>query len=238
VFSHLLTIDPRLSSLAAVHEFSRYADGSCLSRLATSLAGRQSTWTRKVEHVSVWFPPAAGEKEGQVSGAALVFDEARAMEGPVFSFSSARLYEELVPFGPAYQNVTGEVRLAPAGAVARVSGGAFPNAAGSLGSPFPLDAALHVACAWGQRYRGTVAFPVGFHRREIRVPTQSGKTYLCGVIPLREETPAVLRFDIGLYGEDREPVEVIRGIEMRDISGGRRKPPAWVREGGKCDLQD
>jgi hypothetical protein len=231
-FSRLLTIDPQLSELAAVHECSRYADGGCLSRLATSLAGRQSAWTRRVEHVSVWFPPTAGEKEGPVSGVAPVFDEAMVMEGPVFTLSSGRLYEELVPFGPAYQNVTGEVRLTAAGAVARVSGGAFPDAVGRLGSPFPFDAALHVACVWGQRYRGTVAFPVGFHLREIHVLTQAGKTYLCGVLPLPEENPGVLRFDIVLSGEDHETVEVIRGIEMRDISGGRLKPPAWVKEGG------
>jgi hypothetical protein len=231
-FSHLLTLDPRLPELPAVHELLRYADGSCLSRLATVLAGRQSTWTRRVEHISVWFPPAAGEKEGRVNGTAPVFDAAMTREGPIFTFSSRRLYDELVPFGPAYRNVTGEVRLAPAGAFAHVSGGAFPDAVGPLGSPFPFDAALHVACAWGQRYRGTVAFPVGIHQREIHVPTRAGKTYLCSVVPLPEENPAVLRFDIWLHGEDHQPVEVIRGLEMRDISGGRRRPPAWVREEG------
>ncbi|MFH2076512.1 MAG: polyketide synthase dehydratase domain-containing protein [Pseudomonadota bacterium] len=231
-FSHLLTIDPRLCELPAVHEFSRYADGSCRSRLATVLVGRQSTWTRRVEHASVWFPPAAGEKEERVNGSAPIFDEAMAMEGPIFTFSSRRLYDELVPFGPSYQNVTGEVRLAPAGAVAHLSGGAFPDAVGPLGSPFPFDAALHAACAWGQRYRGTVAFPVGFHRREIHVPTEAGQTYLCAVVPLPEENPAVLRFDIGIYGEDHRPVEVIREVEMRDISGGRLKSPAWIQEGG------
>jgi hypothetical protein len=231
-FRHLLYIDPRLSELPAIHELLRYADGRCLSRLATILVGRQAVWTRRVEHVSVWFAPAGREKESPRAEPAPPFDEAMTLEGPIFTLSSRRLYDELVPFGPAYQNVTGEVRLTPAKAVAHVSGGAFPDAVGPLGSPFPFDAALHVACAWGQRYRGTVAFPVGFHRREIHVPTRPDKTYVCCVVFLPEENPAVLRFDIWLYGEDLQPAEVIRGIEMRDIFGGRLKPPAWVKEGG------
>jgi len=27
-----------------------------------------------------------------------------------------------------------------------------------LGSPFPLDAAMHAACVWGQRFGGIVPF--------------------------------------------------------------------------------
>ena len=88
-----------------------------------------------------------------------------------------------------------------------------------------------MACAWGQRYRGIVAFPVGFDRREIAVPTRAGETYCCRVVPLPDEG-AVLRFDILITGRDGRPAEVIRGVAMRDISGGRRKPPAWVGEGG------
>ncbi len=231
VFSHLLYIDPQVREIQARHELSRYADGRCLSRLATLLSGRQANWTRRIEHVSVFFEPSGGEKEGRGHGPQAVFAGAAALEGPVFNLSGRRLYDELVPFGPAYQNVAGDVCLAKTGASADVSGGGCRQAAGPLGSPFPFDAALHVACAWGQRYRNTVAFPVGFSRREIILPTRAGKTYSCRVIPL-PGGGASLRFDVWLYGADRQPVEVIRGIEMRDISGGRRKPPDWVREGG------
>lgn len=156
--------------------------------------------------------------------------EAMENEGPSFSFSSRRLYADLVPFGPAYHNVVGEVSLSPDGASAEVSGGDCREAVGPLGSPFPFDAALHVACAWGQRYRNLVAFPVGFDRREIIRPTRRGQTYICRVFPLPDEG-AALRFDVRLYGEDRQPVEIIGGVKMRDISGGGRKPPAWVRKG-------
>ncbi len=156
--------------------------------------------------------------------------EAVEKEEPSFRFSSRRLYADLVPFGPAYHNVVGEIALTVAGATASVSGGDFREAVGPLGSPFPLDAAMHVACAWGQRYRDCVAFPVGFDRREIILPTSAGETYRCLVFPLQDDG-AVLRFDIGLFGKDDRPAEMILGLRMRDISGGRLKPPAWVREG-------
>ena len=124
----------------------------------------------------------------------------------------------------------GDVLLAETGVSATVSGGDFPEAVGPLGSPFPLDAAMHAACAWGQRYRNRVVFPIGFDRREILAPTRAGETYPCRITPLPDEG-AVLRFDVRLYGRDRRPVEVIRGLKMRDIFGGKLTPPAWVREG-------
>ncbi len=89
---------------------------------------------------------------------------------------------------------------------------------------------MHAACAWGQRYRNRVVFPVGFDRREILAPTRAGETYLCRITPLPDEG-AVLRFDVRLYDRDRRPVEVIRGLMMRDIFGGKLIPPAWIREG-------
>jgi len=229
VFSRFLSIDPGVREIPAIHEFARTADGGCRSRFLTVVTGRNATWTRRIEHASVHFPPADGKKEGEGNGPAPVIGETTAGEGPVFTVSPRRLYDELVPFGPAYQNVVGDVRLASAGASAEVSGGDYPEAVGLLGSPFPFDAALHVACAWGQRYRGIVAFPVGFGRREIVVPTRADETYRCRVVPL-PDAGAVLRFDILIADDDDRPVEVIRGIAMRDISGGKRKPPAWIGE--------
>jgi hypothetical protein len=238
VFNHILFVDPEVREIPAIHEFTRTADGRCRSLLATVITGRNTTWTRRIEHASVLFqitgsvneraenrpPHLSGEVVAPLPGRAV------APVGPAFTISAGRLYNELVPFGPAYQNVVGDVLLGPDWATAEVSGGAHPEAIGPLGSPFPFDAALHVACAWGQRYRGTVVFPVGFDRREIIVPTRTGEAYRCRVTPL-PDAGAVLRFDILITGDDDRPVEIIRGVTMRDISGGRRKPPAWVGEG-------
>jgi hypothetical protein len=229
LFSHLLTIDAGEREIPAIHEFTRYADGCCRSCLITVISGRQARWTRRVEHAAVSFPPA-GRMEKAGEGTAPFPDEAATSAGPIFTISARRLYDELVPFGPAYRNVVGDLRLVAAGAWAELSGGDYPEAAGPLGSPFPFDAALHAACAWGQRYRGIVAFPVGFDRREVVDPTRAGATYRCRVVPL-PDAGATLRFDILIAGADGRPAEVIRAVAMRDISGGSRKPPAWVGEG-------
>ena len=230
VFHHLLRIDVGAGEIPALHEHARYADGRCLSRLTTLRSGRQMKFTRRMEHVSVLFMPEGLEEAG--CGTDLASDPAEAImpEGPTFTVSNSRLYDELVPFGPAYRNVRGDVLLAETSISATVSGGNFPDAAGPLGSPFPLDAAMHAACAWGQRYRNRVVFPIGFDRREILAPTRAGETYLCRITPL-PDAGAILRFDVRLYGRDRRPVEVIRGLKMRDIFGGKLTTPAWVREG-------
>ena len=244
IFSHLLTVDVATREIPAIHELTHYADGRCRSRLVTIVSGRQASWKRRVEHASVVFlPECGGEKAEEGMGGTLLpgpGDAATPLPGgadeppePVFTIPDQRLYDELVPFGPAYRNVVGDLRLAAGGAWAEVSGGNYPEAVGSLGSPFPFDAALHAACAWGQRYRGIVAFPVGFDRREIACPTRAGETYRCRVVPLSDAGVA-LCFDILIACGDGRPAEVIRGVVMRDISGGRRKPPSWVREGGEA----
>lgn len=234
-FTHLLPLDADADTISAYHEIGFSPNGHRLSRLTTLRTGRQTQWTRSVEHVSVCFLPFESKK-GKMSSARPGSDiqrsrvEAVVKEEVPFTFSNRRLYADLVPFGPAYHNVVGEISLTGAGATATVSGGDCREAVGPLGSPFPFDAAMHVACAWGQRYRGVVAFPIGFDRREILLPTSAGETYRCRVFPLRDEG-AVFRFDVWLSGNDDRPAEVILGLRMRDISGGRLKPSAWVREG-------
>jgi hypothetical protein len=261
-FHHPLVIDPAAAEIPAVHEHARYADGRCLSRLTTLRSGRQMKFSRRMEHLSVWFAPAslgvagiqffqevpapAGVYPRESGGQGATFGgplqlpreadfpadppDSAAYAGPVFRVSADRLYEALVPFGPAYRNLKGEVLLTETCVSATVSGGDFPEAEGPLGSPFPLDAAMHAACAWGQRYRNRVVFPVGFNRREIFSPTRAGETYLCRITPLPDEG-AVLCFNLQLQDLHRRPVETILGLKMREIFGGKRTPPAWVREG-------
>jgi len=230
VFHHLLRIDVGAGEIPALHEHLRYADGRCLSRLTTLRSGRHLKFTRRMEHVSVWFTPGERDAAGIEADPAPDPAEVIMPEGPTFTVSDSRLYDELVPFGPAYRNVRGDVFLAEGGVSATVSGGDFPGAVGPLGSPFPLDAAMHAACAWGPRYRNRVVFPIGFDRREILASTRAGETYLCRITPL-PDAGAVLRFDVRLYGRNRRPAEVIRGLMMRNIFGGKLTPPAWVREG-------
>lgn len=256
LFRHPLVIGESAVEIRMVHEQERYADGRCLSRLTTLLSGRRMRFTRSVEHLSVWFASAdqeaareAGSEEGsnfpsasaRIRGAPFGSgeDSGQRMDSPpdltpdadaVFRVPAERLYAELVPFGPAYRNIRGDLLLTETGISATVYGGDFPEAVGRLGSPFPLDAAMHAACAWGQRYRGRVVFPVGFDRREIFSPARTRENYLCRIHPLPDEK-TFLRFNILIRGPDRKPVEAIHGLAMKEIFAKRSVPPDWIREG-------
>ena len=96
-----------------------------------------------------------------------------------------------------------------------------------MGSPFPLDAAFHAACVWGQRYAQIVAFPIGIEKRLVFKPTQPGTTYLSRIIPVRKN-PDLLTFDIWIYDQDGHLYEGAWGVQMRDVSAGRLKPPRWI----------
>lgn len=226
-FRHLLAVDPMAAAITVLIEHERYADGRCLSRMTTLRTGQQQKWNRRMEHVSVWFLPRSQEVPDLPEAGPPVKNFP---PGKPFVVPERRLYDELVPFGPAYRNVKGGLLMTQDGVVATVYGGDFPGAEGPLGSPFPLDAAMHAACAWGQRYRDRVVFPVGFDRREILVPTRTDRIYLCHVKAIPGDGP-VLRFDVWLYDRDRRLVETVRGLRMRDLLRGERTPPPWVREG-------
>ena len=98
----------------------------------------------------------------------------------------------------------------PSAAGARVLAARHHTPPGPLGSPFPLDAAFHTACAWGQRYAGVVAFPVGLDCRRVHRPTRPGDFYQAVVMP-RRTTPELLVFDLALYDLDGGLCERVQG---------------------------
>jgi hypothetical protein len=102
----------------------------------------------------------------------------------------------------------------------------------SLGSPFPLDAAYHCACVWGQRYARMVAFPVGFEKRTIRKHTLPGESYFCRILPVETHSD-LLVFDLWIVDENGVLFESSRGVYMKDVSAGRMKPPQWIAEDRK-----
>ena len=97
-----------------------------------------------------------------------------------------------------------------------------------IGSPFPLDAALHAACTWGQRYAGVVAFPVGFTERTIYRKTKKEGKYIGRIIPV-DVSREPLIFDALIYDLDGIIHESVSGIQMRDVSQGRLRPPNWIK---------
>ena len=222
-FPRFLPIDPGEGRIEAVCEIERRENGDRVCRLLTESVSRSGRIRRAKEHAAVRF-------RGEAPGIPVLrLEQASRLAGEGFRVSPGRLYRELIPFGPAYRNVLdGTLVLSEAGAVAQVSGGSVAGAAGVLGSPFPMDAAIHCAGAWGQRYAGVVAFPVGFAERFIFRPVAAGETCFTRILPAGARERALI-FDLWIYGPDGAPREALLGAAMKDVTAGRLKPPAWVR---------
>jgi hypothetical protein len=219
-FDRFLHIENDSQVIETCHEMEIYENGRIYSKLIT-IDRIRGTMTRTKVHASVNF------METEESKTECPLDMASAPDGICYSIPSKKLYSDLVPFGPSYQNVTGEIFLSESAAVAQVYAADHPAPSQPLGSPFPFDGALHIACAWGQRFHHIVAFPVGFKKRLIVKPTVPGETYRCRIMPLSVIGESLL-FDIWIHDLAGGLREEIRGVIMRDVSGGRVKPPGWV----------
>ena len=179
---------------------------------------------RTLEHARVIF---AADETPSVPPA--VFENIEKLEGDCLSVPSFAIYRELIPFGPSYRNIVGDVSVSREGALAYLSGGEGQADDLLLGSPFVMDAAMHAACVWGQRFRDVVAFPVGFAQRLIYSPTRKGRTYLGRIVPL-EGGREPFAFDVWIYDEKGVLCERIISLKMRDVTQGRLRPPSWIRE--------
>ncbi|MBL6967661.1 MAG: polyketide synthase dehydratase domain-containing protein [Desulfobacteraceae bacterium] len=226
-FDKFLRIGATTGSLEAYNEIEVYEDGRISSKLVTRSRSPKTSITRIMEHVTVQF---GGKK---CDPCPLPLDFASALEGVCVDIPSDSLYRDLVPFGPAYQNVKDPLFISEKGAVANLKGVDSDGSSGPLGSPFPLDATFHVACAWGQRYSGIVGFPVGFDKRLIYSPTTPGESYICRIMPAQQCTTHLLKFNIWIYDRSGIPKEEILGLQMGDVSGGRMRPPNWISNGAE-----
>ncbi len=227
-FDKFLYLEPGVELIRAFNEIEVHEDGTIASKLITKRRSKKASITRTIEHVTIHFskhprkiyiPP---------------LDKVFALEGICLDVTSERLYSELVPFGPSYHNVKGPVTLSGEGAAAYVRAPESVTENELLGSPFPLDAAFHVACAWGQRYSGIVGFPVGIEKRHILNRTRPGGLYISRIIP-REISSGLLVFDIWIFDGDGVFYEAALGVQMKDVSAGTMKPPSWITEGVRHD---
>jgi hypothetical protein len=69
---------------------------------------------------------------------------------------------------------------------------------------------------------------VGFDRRIIIRPTQPGGSYRTRV-ELLSRTRDELLFDLHIGDDQGQVYEQVTGVRMRDVSGGKIKPPEWMR---------
>jgi hypothetical protein len=222
-FFRFLSISPDTRRLEVFVDIETTDDGVVVASLLTSVKSKTGTISRTAEHARVEFAAA-----DYTPSFVPPFRVVNKLKGNCISVPSTTIYRELVPFGTAYQNIVGDLSVSPEGAVAYVSGGGNEADEDLLGSPFPLDAAMHAACVWGQRFSGIVPFPVGFEKRIIYKKTKKGGIYLGRVVPVNVKHNSLI-FDAWIYDSDGIIYESISGIQMRDVSQGRLRPPQWIK---------
>jgi hypothetical protein len=143
-----------------------------------------------------------------------------------YEVADERVYRELVPFGPHFRNLHGTLRLGQGGAWSTVESPTPPHANPSrAGCPYLLDGAMHLACVWGQRYAGMVAYPTGFAARTVVSPTAAGRRR-CVAAPRCKE-PRSLLFDLWLVDEDHRVCDAVGGLVMVPLATGA-PPPTWI----------
>jgi hypothetical protein len=225
VFPRFLTILPDTKIMAVSVETQEGTDGAIAAALLKQVKSSTGNISRMVEYARVKFGGVVGQLRGTP------FNDPEKLAGECINVPAAAIYSELVPFGAAYRNITGDLSVSRSGALAYISGGNIKADDDLLGSPFPFDAVLHAACVWGQRYAGIVPFPTGFSDRIIYRKTEKQVTYLGRIAPA-DITREALLFNAWIYDLSGAVCEVISGIQMRDVSRGRMRPPEWIRSDG------
>jgi hypothetical protein len=236
-FDKFLHVPSGTDQIAAFADIDTYDNGDIGARLLTKNRFKKSSMIRIKEHASVYYPvDQAGFADPPPEQDSGLFS---ALDGNCIEISSERIYRDLVPFGPAFHSIQGNLFISGQGVIARIGTPAAyvgQSDSESLGSPFPLDAAYHGACVWGQRYARMVAFPVGFEKRTIWRHTRPGDTYFCRILPV-ETHPDLLVFDLWIADENGVFFESSRGVRMKDVSAGRMKPPLWIQKAGNQEVE-
>lgn len=216
-FARFLEIPPHCTTVGAQIECCRNENGSIRAKLQRRTALK--TMTRLHEHGEIWFSPAPLPDRPNSITAALQKPGRSATR-----VTAERIYKEMVPFGPAYQTLTGILSLSEQGAWGTLQAPLLPetNIQKRIGSPFPLDGALHAACVHGQQYVDFVPFPVGFARRVIQQPTRPGQTYRVIIVPV-SRTADELVFDLVILDNDGQMYETVTGVRMRNVEKTMRK---------------
>ena len=183
-FDKFLSIPSDTEKIDALCSITLFEHGDITTVLQTKTRSKNAAITRIKEHVIVHYPCIKPEVAACLKNP-LSFGKSGCLE-----ISPEQIYSELVPFGPAYQNISEILTIHKDGVIAKLRAPIYSDSiekTGQLGSPFVLDAAFHAACVWGQRYSGVVAFPVGVekriivkrHNRGIRIPALPLR---CGLI--------------------------------------------------------
>jgi len=216
-FLKFLEIPSDATWLDTLVELAESSDGGIFARLLTRK--RLKAMTRLTAHCELSF---VSREE-----VALLRRETTTTK-TVLEVSAERIYRELVPFGPAYRTLNGRLCLGRDAAWGNLSLPSLESGTSPLGSPFSLDGAMHAACVHGQQHVDFVPFPVGFAKRSIVNPTRPGEEYLV-FVHLRSLAANQLVYDLQILDQGKNLRENVLGLRMRDVTGGRIKPPDWIR---------
>ena len=215
-FSKLLEIPEGAAEISALVEYEETDDGF-FCKLLSKIQFKKIS--RIKEHAALHFKL----EEQDVSPLPFL-----KFEDGDLQLDAARIYRELVPFGPSYRSIIGMLHMRNATAIVRLQA---PRMAQKqkmeavVGSPFPLDGAMHAACVLGQCVADFVPFPVAIAKRYIHKPTVAGTEYSSNV-QLVSHTEKELLFDLSIFEMSGEPCETVKGLRMRDVTGGLIKPAA------------
>jgi hypothetical protein len=222
-FAKFLEIPPGQREIDILIELQTEETGDLCAKLLTRK--QLKNMARMTEHCELHFRIGRSSADTEA-------DLARQCSGDaVFEVSAEQIYSELVPFGPAYRSLQGMLSCGKEHAQGILRAPDLPLAASDralTGSPFPLDGAMHAACVHGQSLIDCVPFPVGFSKRIIDNPTLPGENYLACVV-LQSLSADELSYDIQIIDETGALRETVRNLRMRDVSGGRIKPPGWIK---------
>ncbi|MFO7560641.1 MAG: polyketide synthase dehydratase domain-containing protein [Desulfobacterales bacterium] len=223
-FEKFLYLHADQPEIEIFNEISSGEDDSLVSRLISRTKSKTLSISRWKKHVSLSFHSRQANETGLPSPG-----DVTDLGAGTFSIPASTVYRELVPFGPSYHNMKGDLLLSKTGAVSAIHAPRGPAPSEPLGSPFPLDAAFHAACAWCQCYLKFIGFPVGFQKRQVFLKTIAGKEYAARMIPIQTAADKLI-CDLWMWNPEGRFVEAVSGLIMRDVSGGEKHPPRWIMD--------
>lgn len=222
-FPRFLQVSSERGTLSVFVEVEHTDHGSLAARMMTAVRSKIAGIGRNLEHARVEF--LVGDP---FQNPVTTWPDLDKPEGHGLTIPADAIYRELIPFGPAFQNIIGPMSVCPQGALAALSGGGPGPDEALLGSPFPCDAAFQMACVWGQCFTQYILFPIGFEKRIIHQRTIKGGFYQGRIRPVAVKQQLFV-FDALIHDLQGTICEEIRGIQMRDGSQGRLSPPVWVK---------
>ncbi|MCI5120561.1 MAG: hypothetical protein D3908_05090 [Candidatus Electrothrix sp. AUS4] len=214
-FAKFLEIPHEATEADVLVEFSPDRERVGAQLLTRKTCGKMS---RIKEHSQVFFPLT---KSGEHPPSRI---DPTQPANPLLEIPVEQIYRELVPFGSKYQTLQEALFLNEDSAWGMVKAPALPFVSAvqeQLGSPFSLDGAMHAASVLGQQKVDFTPLPVGIDQRIILRPTQPDGEYLVKVsaVALSEKEQV---FDLLIFDGEGLVYEVVKGLRMRDVSGGMR----------------